>query len=275
MTLVAAADTRSADWIPESLHGFAQDVGSVVPPVFEAYARIFHPAWLDGPDGRSVSWAEVAAANGRVVHPAMQFHALVPAGSMDPAGNVLNPQPGLWDSAPEQGSLDEEMIEALIPVLRARTTTPDLCWFAFWNGWGTPSSLAPGGIGAFGFLRPGDSGPVQPPAYDLDRDRFLAPVVRIPQRELLLFSGTLDDALESYYRPYGDFSFQSAYFWWPDDRAWVVATEIDLMSTYVGAATECVDAIVATEGIEALRIQIDEGITGASDAINPNPFAGA
>lgn len=42
---VAPSDeVEAADWIHGRLHTFAQDVGSVVPTGFAAYARIFHPA---------------------------------------------------------------------------------------------------------------------------------------------------------------------------------------------------------------------------------------
>ena len=88
----------------------------------------------------------------------------------------------------------------------------------------------------------------------------------------MLFDGSIDDATESFDAPYGSPGFQSAYYWWPEDRAWCVATEIDLMSTYVGAAKPCAEAILQTPGIEALRANIDHRITGAADTINPNPF---
>src|SRR4051812_43385415 len=104
--LTPAGDSEAASWIVEALHGFAQDVGSVVPPIFDAYTRVFHPASSGGAERRPVGWAEIAEANGRTAHPLMQFHALVPSGSMDRAGNVLERQTGLWDSPPEEGSLD-------------------------------------------------------------------------------------------------------------------------------------------------------------------------
>src|SRR4051812_5896338 len=36
--------TGPGDWIVERLHGFARDVGSLVPGSFPAYARLLHPA---------------------------------------------------------------------------------------------------------------------------------------------------------------------------------------------------------------------------------------
>jgi hypothetical protein len=88
----------------------------------------------------------------------------------------------------------------------------------------------------------------------------------------MLFEGTIDDAGESYYEPYGPNHFQSAYFWWPEDRAWCVASEIDLMSTYIGAGEGCAKAILDIPGIEAMLANVDDGITAAGDTVNPNPL---
>jgi hypothetical protein len=38
-----SSEVESADWIAERLHPFAQDVGSVIPDIFPAYVRLFHP----------------------------------------------------------------------------------------------------------------------------------------------------------------------------------------------------------------------------------------
>jgi hypothetical protein len=47
--------------------------------------------------------------------------------------------------------------------------------------------------------------------------------------------------------------------WWPDDRAWCVATEIDFRWTYVAGSRELVDALVADERFEALHATITDG----------------
>jgi len=45
--------------------------------------------------------------------------------------------------------------------------------------------------------------------------------------------------------------------WWPNDRAWFVATEIDLVSTYVGGRADLVRAIVASPDLEAFEVAAD------------------
>ena len=65
--------------------------------------------------------------------------------------------------------------------------------------------------------------------------------------------------------------FQTANLWWPDDRAWCVATEIDFMSTYVGGSRRCVQALVDHRGLEAMLVEPGDGITWASDLPEPVP----
>ena len=54
-------------------------------------------------------------------------------------------------------------------------------------------------------------------------------------------------------------------------RAWLVATEVDLDSTYVGGAAAAIDALVADPAIEVVPARISDGISAATDTINPAP----
>lgn len=222
-------DLAPAAWIRERLHPFAQDVGSVIPPGFDDYARVFHPAHRGGSD-RPVTWHAIAEANGRTVHSEMQF------------GNIAgawrhSPRPDLWTAEPRTGTLPLELARALVSVLHARTTTPDRCWFAVWEGWG---GLMPG-----------------------------TPRFEHPHRRYHLAEGAVDDAALTVYGP--EWAYQSASMWWPEDRAWFVSTEVDFPYSYVGGTQECIDAVLADPGIEALRARLSDRITWDSDRINPSP----
>ncbi len=46
----------------------------------------------------------------------------------------------------------------------------------------------------------------------------------------------------------------SPQWWWPDDRAWFLATEIDDPWSYVAGPPSLLDAIVAT-GVDAAAVQ--------------------
>ena len=229
-----APDTAVASWVVDGLRGFAESVLSLVPAGFEAYGRIFHPAWRWEPD-RRVPWRDVAQANGRVPHGAMQWPAIT--GSLRYIHGAH--QPGIWDHEPEEGSLPEELAPVLASVLARHTATPARCWFAVWEGYG-----------CFAF------GSEDAPAFD------------IPHRRLLLFIGPITAVLGSLCAPP---SWQSPSLWWPEDRAWCVETEVDMMSTYIGGTRQCIEGLVAHDDLEATIIDSADGVTWASDELNPAP----
>jgi hypothetical protein len=63
-------------------------------------------------------------------------------------------------------------------------------------------------------------------------------------------------------------------WWWPNDKAWCFQTNVDLDMTnciYLGASSDCVEAILASPIIESLIAQPDDPVIG-QDAINgPEP----
>jgi hypothetical protein len=214
------------------LRGFAASVLSLVPAGFAAYVRLFHPAYRrGGPEWTPVRWAEIAAANGRRAHAGMQLNALT--GS---SRSLHDPQPGVFDCAPEVGSLPPELAGPLAAALSRHTTTPNRCWFAVWNGFGGTRA-----------------------------DVGSAPTFRVPAREYHLLAGPVQAAADNVLEPP---SRQSPNLWWPEDRAWCVATEIDLNTTYVGCGDACRDAILALPEVEALPIDPATGITADSDLVN-------
>src|SRR5262245_24652576 len=103
-----ARTAESALWIRGRLHPFAQDVGSVIPPGFEAYARVFHPPSRVAPDGTTtpVRWRDIATANGRSIREEMQRLDM----SCWPA-EFSSRQERLWDGQPECGRLPYEIAE--------------------------------------------------------------------------------------------------------------------------------------------------------------------
>jgi hypothetical protein len=79
--LSASSNADEAGWIWAAICN-DYTVGSIVPPVFDAYARVFHPASRgQGDDKTAVSWTEVARANGREMHPAAEWESIT--GSWD------------------------------------------------------------------------------------------------------------------------------------------------------------------------------------------------
>lgn len=174
-----------------------------------------------------VTWAEVAAANGKVMHAEVQFDSL-----------VNRPQPGLWDIPPDEGTLPAETAARLAAVLARHTTTPSDCWFAVWDGWA--------GL-AFGHER--------------------VPTFELPGRRYVLLHGPVSAVALSIAEGVAT-EHRSPNLWWPSDKSWCVATEVDLNSTYLGASEAAVTEVLATPGLEALRVRASDRITADSDHLN-------
>ena len=233
-------------WIAAALHPFAEHrVSSLVPPVFDAYARVFHPAVRypddelfgididDDAADEDVTWAEVAVFNGRTAHPAMEWASIT--GSWEFRGS--DDQPGMWNDAPAEGHLPVSVATRLTAVLRRFTTTPEDCVFGLWDGFG------------------------HTPATEL--------TLALPSREYWLLRGPVDLAATNLADEPAE---QSANLWWPADRSWFVATDIDLMTTYVGGSAACIAELLAADGLEAWQVPADQRTTWDADTVNPAPL---
>jgi hypothetical protein len=249
-------DLSPAGWIIDRIHDFAVDVGSVIPDGFEAYARLFHPA-IRIEDGEEVAvrWSEIAAANGRRVHPEMQW----PHVSRVWEGSGEN-SPGLWDLEPDVGSLPRRYTDRLRDLLARYTSTPDQVWFCVWNGFGDLKIHPEGSaILTTGRLTRKRRRARRPPP---------APTLQLPNRAYYLFSGPIRGIGESMRA-----GWQSANLLWPEDRAWCVATEIDFAWTYIGGGDALIQGLIKDPALEAMTAQIQNGITYEADRINPPPPA--
>lgn len=228
-------DVAQATWIAERLTPVGANCAtSVVPSGFEAYARILHPA--EEPNrgyGRLVRWAEIAAWSGLPLDPYVQFHSVAL-----PPDPVDSPPP--WSGqGPREGSLFPPDAAVVIEHLRQLAESPQRCWFCLWDGYGWQGvPLTTDGSGSM------PDSPI-PDAVDT------GPRVRLPDRNYYLYGGPADAALVG--RP-GRPPDQTANLWWPEDRAWCVASEIDLSWTYVGGSAELVEELVNEPVIEALAI---------------------
>lgn len=258
-SLPPSEDVEAADWISERLHPFAQDVGSVIPPGFEAYARIFHPASASRDwNPVDVRWSTVASWSGRTVHPEMQFHSIAaPLERGEPVGRMP------WSGEPRLGVLSKQQMGALTDLLPKFTSSAQT-FFCLWEGYG----YVTGAVAALQVFKQGapTAGAQRPRRWNLrmpvPKGRGNLPErkrVKLPHRDYLLFRGPIAKA-----QGWED----GPNLWWPDNRSWFVASEIDLPYTYVGGTQELIDAILAHPAIEALPAKLSDGITFDSDRIN-------
>jgi hypothetical protein len=206
--LTISLDVGPAQWL-------AAD--TLVPPGFDAYARLLHPAvrWVDDREV-PVTWAQVAAVEGTgPVGPVTSWETV--AGAWAPDGH-----PGVWDDEPIEGQPAPEQTVRLIALLAAFTADQHRCRYAVWDGYG---SLA------------------------VPRDGV--PRVALAGRSMLLLSGPLSAATTSLEKPPFD---RRANLWWPDDHAWFVATDVEATSTTVAGSRALVEALLADDALEAVRL---------------------
>ena len=228
-------DVSPGRWVEESLSGFAR-VHSLLPRGFPAYARVFHPAYLGDAEDQPVRWSTVASWTGRTAHPLMQFSRI--AGLSEDINDYYRDPP--WGSRPQFGSIPEEECRTLMNILPGFTATPERCFFGLWEGYG-----------------------------NID-DRLYPPEARVKGRgrDYLLFQGPLEAV--SSFLDRGGFPFwgDSPNIWWPEDRTWCVATDIDLYDTYVGGSVECIRALLEHPDLEALPTSLDARLDVGGDTLN-------
>ena len=230
-------DVSEAQWVEESLsQGEWGRLDSLMPRGFSSYARIFHPAYLEGDIERPVRWSTVASWTGRTVHPLMQFERV--ADLSEAPRDIYKDPP--WGELPQHGSIPEKECRSLTTVLRDFTSTPDDCFFCLWEGYG-----------------------------NIDTRLYKASArVVAPGREYLLFRGPLNAVMSFVEDRIAPFRGDSPNIWWPRDRAWCVTTDIDLFDTFVGGSKECIEAVLGSPDLEALATTLDAGISLDGDTIN-------
>ena len=93
--------------------------------------------------------------------------------------------------------------------------------------------------------------------------------MRAPHRDHLLFRSPID-AIMAFLAtgwPLANAWSNSPNIWWPGDRSWCVATDIDLCHTYIGGSRECIEAILSHPDLEALPTTLDASTYLISDTV--------
>lgn len=239
--LPVETDVSAGAWIAEAVaRARWGTVAALVPPLFPAYARVLHPAYrYEGDDDVEVPWAAVAALNGTVVHPLAQWPAVT--GGWEYLAE--DSQPPDWDGPPAEGHLPTTVAARMAAVLAGHTGTPGACLLGRWAGHGSDAAAL----------------------------REVPPLPLPHGRDAVLVRGAVTDAVRNL-AP--EPSEQSATLWWPADRSWVVATDIDLMSTYVGGSAACIADLLAAPGLEVCPSDADDRVGHADDPVNPVPARG-
>ena len=249
---------------------------------------------------RDLSWREAAGIFGTVFHPTAQWSSLTQ--QEDTGGTLVTPD-GRWVDPPESGQLLPELLAAIASILAQHTTTPDDGVVALWEGHG--ALLGHMGEGpSRAFFQMGD--PADPvlahhnqmlgtsvkDAWNnvfrrktwqegiLSREISESPRLELPGRGHVLFRGGVSELARPDWfldvpwrdRPAEEHGFEpsalSPSIVWPDDRAWVLVSEVDFDSTVIGGSRGLIAALIAASGLEALEIPEGAALTSDSDEVN-------
>lgn len=238
--MTPAAGGDHARWVADSVIA-GTGVAAIVPDRFEAYARILHPL----PDGQR--WADVAP----------MFLG---------AGDERYDYPYAGPRLAVEGDLGPGTVDALAAALAP--SARDGCHFGLWDGWGWLHT------GATALYVASDGGPEATRAQEellrQRHDRSMSGVRSFigacplsddvgGGRPMRLFDGPVESVRAIGYDPFGDGSFsrQSPQWWWPLDRTWFVATEIDYPWTYLAGAQPLVADVLASLSAESTWITPD------------------
>jgi hypothetical protein len=244
-------DLEPASWVREALRDWPVGrrfiVSDLVPPVFEAYARVLHRPHRSK-DGREPTgtWRERAEQRGVMFGPQTTHEAL--EGTPAPGSGAV-----AWSVMP--GMISRTEATTLASFLEDETSTPDSCWFAMWSSGVSPGAPLVQARGLFPYARARWRGVTQ-----ARRERRAMRKLKTFQilgssgRVCLLFGGRVAD-IDRFAR---NGWFDSPPLWWPDDRAWFVHTEMDGTSTYIGGARSMIERLVGEQILESFQVDASD-----------------
>lgn len=231
-------DPAPADWLRGRLE-FGRSVRQWVPDSYEAYARVLHPASItrregDGWSNREVSWSEIAAWSGKELRPTSNFMDLQSSADgvswQDEASGTES------NNEPYEGQLVRPQLDRLSDRLAVATSTPDALWMLVWTGFGVNALAALG-----------------------HRELEVSASLTGSGRRYFLCRGSFENAGPG---EEGPGLMEPPTFWWPEDRAWFVSTDIDEPCTIIGGPASLIDRIVADERLESFRADLEDPAPG-------------
>ncbi len=174
----------------------------------------------------------------------MQWRALV--GSSD----RLNMTGSRWRGQdPRRGHMVPEVLGPLCGLLAEHTDAADHCYFCLWDGYGWGSAVS------------------NQPTFSMEQASAV-PRVHLPSRDYLLLIGPLLAAPRIGNMLGSRFFPQSPNLFWPADRTWCVASEIDFDSTLVGGTTALIEDILENQRLDAWPVSPADSLAYDADQIN-------
>ncbi|NYJ74711.1 hypothetical protein [Allobranchiibius huperziae] len=254
MTAARDVADADADWALSRMRGRHGDVSLMVPDCFPAVVRVMHELRTND-DRDSPRWADALPEFLETGPSAFLHRDVEPYHVTD-------------------GTLTREYLPSLLPLLTDATTTPQLSWYTVWKGYG---DFHRSGSVLVLFSSPDEMTEAQM-AVERSRiqrsyaeasqigERFVASCAEIPwwgSREMALMSGPLSAvyALGGSLPGPDGVSDLGPQMWWPVDRAWFLATDIDDAWTYLAGARSLIDAVLDLDRqqlLEAYEVSFDQ-----------------
>jgi hypothetical protein len=259
----------AGSWIKPRLGGEFGAVTLQVPGDFDAYARVFHPAF--DRQRHPVSWAQVARVRETTPHREMQWHSILGLRNADELRGSYYPHDGSgvkWmGSDPPIGTMDIETLDALCEVLANHSADVTRCFFGLCTIHGWLDSLSAGGK--------------LPPLLELPFDRnhivLTGPLSAVDQIVDNWFTdasiqiesvGKHNQDLPAPLNPSQPLQREAPNLIWPADESWFVVTDVDFDSTLVGGDTALIDAIVKSPNLEAWHVRPTDSLADNADKVN-------
>jgi hypothetical protein len=171
------------------------------------------------------------------------------------------PDPGLDD----WWAAYQALFEVIASIGERHTASPERAWFAIWEGHGYDN------VGT----RVGWSDPPADEAEERARDAERAglreadsrrnaeirtalsriPRIERPDRTYYLVKGPVRAVSGLHYPDRDDWRHPDLF--WPDDRKWFVATDVDFWSLYIGGSSGFIDQIVASAPTDCEPVELD------------------
>lgn len=288
MQVIGAVEQGS--WLVERAGAWGT-AGAAAGTGFESYARILHPleAWrqntniedehgLHPVENELWRWADVANRVGKVIHPLVQYTALV---DIDAVAAFAD---GWRVSQPTTGWLDPELLARLTRHLTATTNNPHELLAGVWNGWGDLYGSAT----SLTFMA---SSALTAEELTVERERMEAEIeassqedvrdalavgafLHMPGRDYILFTTSAHELADPGWVYRAGFGWRSGIpgvmpqLVWPADHSWVVASEIDWDSTIIAGPRSLIDAILADTTFEAYELTETSDLSWDGDHIN-------
>ncbi len=238
------------NWLLQRLaaqpEGDGARVERLLPPGYPRYLRLFHPLSLsdDGVLCRPRTWQSVADEAGLAFHPQVQWRLLRPrvegtfegmpiaalAFLQERAGEADSQESGRW---PLEGTIGEPARTRLFDLLVEAADSQEVYFY-----YGTAAA----------FLC------------------LTSLLYRAPMSEYKAVQALADGEVTHPRRE--PFRLPGPEFVWPEDRSWIVATDCDLVSTYIACDERLSDLLLDDQVLELLPVTLTTRIDFDADSIN-------